>query len=90
MAYAINSAAWIVGRAKVSNGQWRAFRRDPRGTMIDLGTLGGDYSGARAISEAGWVTGDSSSAQGHKRAFRLAPEPERALEELGTLGGLES
>jgi len=49
LAYCINDAGQIVGSAKDAEGHpWHAVLFDPTGAgnNIDLGTLGGDWSGA--------------------------------------------
>jgi probable HAF family extracellular repeat protein len=49
--------------------------------------LGGNYSAANDINDDGWAVGDAADANGEHRAFRVAPEPDRSLVDLGTLGG---
>ncbi len=45
----------------------------PKYQMLDLGTLGGNYSGGNAINEAGQVTGVASTADGKTHAFLATP-----------------
>ena len=55
----------------------------PEYMTIDLGTLGGSWSSARAINEAGQVVGYSATASGDTRAFLW----DGTMYDLGTLGG---
>ncbi|MGD9632713.1 MAG: DUF3466 family protein [Pirellulales bacterium] len=92
--YAINAGGQIVGESETSDGFLRAFLWTPTksngnaGTMIDLGTFGGKYySGARSINDAGQVTGSANiSDDVASHAFLY----DRALHDLGTLGGNSS
>ena len=89
-AYGINNASQVAGDADTAlAGPFgsvvrRAFRLDPGGSMIDLGTLapngganGFNNSGARGINDAGNVVGfatvpaDTCGSSSH--AFRTAP-----------------
>jgi probable HAF family extracellular repeat protein len=57
--------------------------------MQDLGTLGGNYSGADAVSADGSVVvGEADNAVGQRRAFRWTEAG--GMQDLGTLGGDES
>jgi len=57
--------------------------------MVELGTLGGAYTGALNVSADGSVVvGSSHDASGKKRAFRWTKL--EGIKDLGTLGGLES
>ncbi|MHC4637384.1 MAG: HAF repeat-containing protein [Planctomycetota bacterium] len=55
--------------------------------LIDLGTLGGNESGAYAISDTNKVVGYSKNAGGDSRAFLWE---DGIMTDLGTLGGLRS
>ncbi|HEU5296233.1 MAG TPA: hypothetical protein VFU71_15750 [Burkholderiaceae bacterium] len=105
VAYAINNNGQVVGDADTAlAGPFnsvvrRAFRLDPGGTMIDLGTLapnggvnGFNNSGARGINDAGQVVGvanvppDACGSVSH--AFRTSPNATIAPvggNDLGTL-----
>ena len=70
-----------------------AFSWTPAGGMLDLGTLGGRDSEARAVNAAGQVVGRSTLADGHGHAFSWTPTT--SMVDLGILGeperhGLES
>ena len=56
--------------------------------IIDLGTLGGDYSDSWVINNAGQVAGDSRTASGESHAFLWTPGD--GMIDLGTLGGAYS
>jgi len=53
--------------------------------VIDLGTLGGPYSGARAINASGEVTGIASRSDGSYHAFTYTVAG--GMVDIGTLGG---
>jgi probable HAF family extracellular repeat protein len=60
------------------------------GNNIDLGTLGGDLSGASAINEAGRIAGWARNSQGLSRATLFDPTGAGNNLGLGTLGGVSS
>jgi probable HAF family extracellular repeat protein len=72
--YAINSYGDCVGEYWVSN-QGRGFLWDRRGTLVDLGTLGGETI-AYGVNATEQVTGVSTSADGIVRAFVWSPGQE--------------
>jgi probable HAF family extracellular repeat protein len=59
----------------------------PSYRVIDLGSLGGDYSVGLAINSNGQVTGYSTTTAGHTHAFLYS---NGVMTDLGTLGGTES
>jgi probable HAF family extracellular repeat protein len=56
-------------------------------TIVDLGTLGGTTSTARAVNLNGQVVGWSATASGRNHAFLWQ---DGVMTDLGTLGGVES
>lgn len=68
-AYGINEAGQVVGCGTANaSGGWHAMRWD-RGTISDLGTLGGYYSCAYGINSGGLVVGMSFDTQSNTHAF---------------------
>jgi hypothetical protein len=92
-AQSINYAGQIVGRARNSQGDWRATLFDPTGAgnNIDLNTLidpasGWTLTSAHDIHNSGWIVGQGINPQGELHAFLLVPEPATfALLGLGAL-----
>lgn len=86
----INDAGYIVGNARLTNGQRRAFRHLGNGPLNpgtdDLGTLGGNRSQAHAINAAGKVTGTARIA-GNASSPAFLWEEGVGMTNLGTLGG---
>jgi probable HAF family extracellular repeat protein len=71
---ALNDAGQVVGYSIMASNQQGAFITGPNGVgMIDLGTLGGDYSEASGINAAGQVVGNSETAGGQLHAFITGP-----------------
>jgi probable HAF family extracellular repeat protein len=60
---------------------------EPRYRVVDLGSLGGDYSVGLDVNNNGQVTGYSTTAAGHTHAFLYSAG---VMTDLGTLGGTES
>ncbi len=79
IAYDINDRGQVVGvRNRDHPVLWE------RGTMTDLGTLGGRYGSAMGINERGQVVGYSYDEAGESRTFLWE---DGAMIDLGTLGG---
>ncbi|OFX15068.1 MAG: hypothetical protein A2Z18_00625 [Armatimonadetes bacterium RBG_16_58_9] len=66
----------MVGTSDTADGYYRAFLWQDRLPMLDLGTLGGRYSGAYAINNSGMIVGYASDAAGHHHAVLWEPVPE--------------
>ena len=80
----------VVGAASINKDGNQAFRWDSGGRMQNLGTLGGEYSAARAASANGEVVVGWSyyNASQKMRAFRWTSGG--GMQNLGTLGGNNS
>jgi probable HAF family extracellular repeat protein len=57
------------------------------GTMVDLGTLGGDCAAPAAINNRGQVAGNSNVADPNANPHAFLWSPETGIKDLGTLGG---
>ena len=75
----------VVGHARNTSNENRAFRWTSAEGMTDLGTLGGNYSYAYAVSANGSVVvGYAHNTSNENRAFRWTSA---GMVDLGTLGG---
>ena len=70
IAMALNDSGQVVGWGNTAaTGTQHAFSWTRSGGIVDLGSLGGDYSQAFAVSNSGAVVGASSTADGSGHAF---------------------
>jgi probable HAF family extracellular repeat protein len=65
---AINNSGEVAGAYITASGQLHAFSW-VNGSMVDLGTLGGEWSSAYGVNASGEITGTSMTANGGFRAF---------------------
>ncbi|MDB5746175.1 MAG: hypothetical protein JWP72_1023 [Massilia sp.] len=79
----INNAGVVVGTYPVSPTATRAFLNPGKG-FVDLGTLGGRSSDARAINDRGEVLGNWITRGGQQRGYLYANGKQR---DIGTIPG---
>jgi len=81
---AVNNQGLVAGQALLPGGTDRAFRWT-RGTLLDLGTLGGSMASARSINQRGQIAGWSeTSFNGPVHSFFWE---QGTMLDLGTFGG---
>jgi probable HAF family extracellular repeat protein len=82
----VNDSGQIVGSSSISgDAESHAFSWTATGGMIDLGTLGGIASSARAVNASGQVVGAAATADDELHAFSWTAT--HGMIDLGTLGG---
>lgn len=82
----INNATTVVGGSYDAGGNFRAFRWTSDAGMVNLGTLGGDQSDARAINQLGDIVGWAETSPGIQHAARWPAGGGSAID-LGVLSG---
>lgn len=87
IAYDMNEAGQVAVVLENDKGRQRAVMFE-KGMLTDLGSLGGDYSNAKAINPSGQIVGSARDAAGHWRA--ISYDKARGMRDLGTLGGPSS
>jgi probable HAF family extracellular repeat protein len=83
-AYGINDGGTVVGDGQLANGVFRGMIWNPDGSVILLGTLGGNSSQATAIDNGSEIVGFASVSSGYQHAFSML---DGVMIDLGTLGG---
>jgi probable HAF family extracellular repeat protein len=81
----INNSGAIVGVAQLPGGGRHATLWSPKGTIKDLGTLGGSSAGSWAINNLGQVVGASATA-GDLNGDPLLWTESAGMRDLGSLG----
>ncbi len=91
-AHDVNDFGTTVGTLDLPDFSSRAFLSVTNAPTINLGTFGGESSGAEGINNAGVIVGWSRLLNGQMRAFRhVGTGPlNSATDDLGTLGGNSS
>jgi probable HAF family extracellular repeat protein len=84
IAYAINHQGDATGIATVTGGQQNHAFLYSKGTMTDLGTLGGTYSEGLAMNNGDQIVGDAKNSAAQDHAFLWQTG---VMSDLGTLGG---
>lgn len=79
----INNAGQFVGGYPTAAGEFHGYRWQ-NGRLLDLGTLGTDYSEAVAVNRRGQVAGQGKGADSYGRAFLWSGG---RMVDIGTLGG---
>jgi probable HAF family extracellular repeat protein len=87
IAYGINDAGTIVGFGTINSSYIDNAFSCTNGVVSDLGTLGGQNSGAAAINNSGVIVGGAQPIQGNRHAFIYS---NGVMTDLGTLGGATS
>lgn len=83
----INSTGAVVGSARTPDSKQHAFLYLPATGIRDLGTVGGDYSGANGINDAGLIVGSSKIDALKSHAFLYR---DGRMHDLGVPGSYES
>jgi probable HAF family extracellular repeat protein len=83
--HGINGGGLVAGSSYVEGFVPHAFLATATLSLIDLGTLGGEYSDAWDINDKGRVTGDASTKSEDVHAFVWTSSG--GMRDIGTLGG---
>jgi probable HAF family extracellular repeat protein len=80
-AYAVNNAGSVLVTYEKPGLLFGSYLWSERSGMVDVGTLGGDYTFAMALNERGQVAGITTQADGRGRVFRWT---DGQMEDLGS------
>jgi probable HAF family extracellular repeat protein len=85
----INSLGWIVGMSekRFGNDVWQRAALWRNGSVLDLGTFGGEYSEARGVSDAGHVVGWAWTPVPTRSQHAFVWTESGGMINLGVLGG---
>lgn len=87
IAYDMNARGQVAAVLEDQDGNQRGVLFE-KGELVELRSLGGGYSDAKAINESGQVVGSAQGADRRWKAFVF--ERAAGMRELGTLGGENS
>jgi probable HAF family extracellular repeat protein len=87
IAYDINASGQVAAVLENPDGSQRGILFE-KGKLIELGSLGGNYSNVRGINDKGQIIGSASGKDGRWSAFLF--DKEHGMQVLGTLGGPSS
>lgn len=87
VAFDMNAAGQVAAVLEDEDGNQRGVLYD-KGKLIDVGSLGGKYSDAKAINDDGLIVGSARKVDGSWSAFLF--ERNGGMKVLGTLGGPSS
>jgi probable HAF family extracellular repeat protein len=88
LAFAINAAGTLVGRAPNASGVQHAFSWTQAGGMKDLGTLGGNVSSALSINRTGWIVGTSLTNPTNGLPHGFLWTPSAGMQDLAVVAGM--
>lgn len=83
----LSESGQVVGQSTTTTGDIHAFSWTMAGGMVDLGTLGGDTSGAFAVNGQGQVVGISDTSSGDFHGFLWDP-PQSGQDPITAIGAL--
>ena len=70
----LNDSGHVVGKSETAAGETHAFHWTAERGMLDLGTLGGEFSEAKIVNALGHVAGSSTLPNGDSHALFWTPE----------------
>ena len=90
LAFAVNNAGTIVGKAPAANGYMHAFSKTATGSMKDLGTLGGAESSALSVNNKGWIVGTSLTTSTNGLPHGFLWRPGAGMQDFTVVAGLST